>query len=110
MNCGGIKFGALVPCPDCEAPATGNLDLDIMFSDHNISEPKLRELGEVIKEIAKVAPNDAVTFWTFIRYISEHQSHILSAEVPQAIAAEVEQTYNAITFPDISLEDSEEDS
>ena len=33
LHCGEIKFGALCPCPQCQADSTGNVDLDIAFSD-----------------------------------------------------------------------------
>jgi hypothetical protein len=49
FNCVAIKFGALCPCFECGAPASGQMNLDIAFSDHHFSRHTLEEFGEVIK-------------------------------------------------------------
>ena len=37
LNCGEKKFGAICPCPSCQAESTGDINLDIAFSDHHMS-------------------------------------------------------------------------
>jgi hypothetical protein len=45
LYCGKTKFGALVPCPYCHIKGTGNIMLDIKFSDHHFSNHTLLALG-----------------------------------------------------------------
>jgi len=33
FNCGNVKFGALCECDKCGIASTGDMDLDILFSD-----------------------------------------------------------------------------
>ena len=32
FNCGDIKFGAICPCPKCQAESSGDMELDIRAS------------------------------------------------------------------------------
>lgn len=77
LNCGGIKCGALVPCDACSSPATGNLTLDIAFTDHRIPREKLLELGAVVSEIHRVCDDKSLCLWTFLQYVSLHHPAIL---------------------------------
>lgn len=45
LTCGGIKFGALVPCTKCGSPPLGDERVDILFTDHNFGYSTLKELG-----------------------------------------------------------------
>ncbi len=49
-GCGGTKFGAIVPCPECHLDSTGNFEMDVRFSDHHISHRTINEFGAVLKK------------------------------------------------------------
>ena len=53
LTCGDVKFGAICPCPNCGVSSTGNMQLDIAFSDHHLSRRTLDELGAVVAEIGR---------------------------------------------------------
>ena len=72
LYCGKTKFGAFNPCPSCDAPATGDHNLDIAFSDHRVPVADLEQLGKVIRAINAVTENQDVRFWSFISYISRN--------------------------------------
>jgi len=38
LNCGEVKFGAICPCPKCNVESTGDMNLDIAFSDHHMAK------------------------------------------------------------------------
>jgi len=107
LNCGDLKFGAICPCPSCQVASSGNMELDIAFSDHYVDESSLRELGALLQQIREAAAEEeepaAVTFWTFMRYISEHQSEVLQATVPREYAQRVGEIYESLTIPEIHL-------
>ena len=84
FNCGSTKFGALVPCRECNGAASGNMDLDIAFSDHVISEATIGAFGDVIKAIRLSCDDDDLRFWAFVRYVSVHHPDILQIKQPEA--------------------------
>jgi hypothetical protein len=106
FNCGDIKFGAICPCPTCEAKSTGNMGLDITFSDHNIDEASLKELGLLIQKFKTQCNDQCLVFWAFIRYISENHPHILSASVPNDIEEDVNRLYESTSIPSIEIKPS----
>src|SRR5947208_1440674 len=54
FNCGATKFGASCPCPECQRASTGDMGLDIAFSDHHWSEATLKAFGEVVRSLRRV--------------------------------------------------------
>lgn len=103
LNCGEIKFGALCPCPQCQASSTGDVDLDIAFSDFHICEDDLRELGDVLKVIRFRSNDNEVRFWTFLHFISERHPHILKITLPDEMAAAVSDLYESLPIPNIVI-------
>jgi hypothetical protein len=93
FRCGNVKFGAICPCERCGLSSTGNIQLDIAFSDHHLSHQQLQFFGSVVEAIRKVSDDDVGGFWTFIRYVSAHHPSILTANVPPDLVDRV----NAIT-------------
>ena len=103
LNCGEVKFGAICPCPKCEVSSTGNVELDIVFSDHHIPEKSLKDLGKVVEHFSAKTDDTVVAFWSFIRYISENQQSILQADVPDAFAERVAEIYSQDEIPKVTL-------
>jgi hypothetical protein len=103
LNCGEIKFGALCPCPQCQAGSTGNVDLDIAFSDFCIREDILRELGEFLQVIRFRSNDDELVFWTFLHYISQRHPHILKMTLPDDMAGAVMDLYECLPVPNIII-------
>jgi len=103
LSCGNVKFGALVPCPKCGVPNCGNIDVNIAFSDHHLSEAALKALGGIIHAIEPHSSDPAERFWTFIEYVSLNHPRILKVN----LAPEAKETCDAIlakaTLPQLDL-------
>ena len=110
FNCGDLKFGALVPCPSCSAPATGDVNLDIAFSDHRISEDDLGKLGEVVAAIKTQSEDQQLCFWTFIHYVSVHHPSILGVKLSPDVQASAEAILGGLTLPKFTVELEPDDS
>ena len=104
MNCGNVKFGAICPCAECGVASTGDMRLDIAFSDHHLSARTLKQLGAVVRALREpgalgaqaqearaqdAEARDAVRFWAFITYVSRNHPSILTADAPPELAPAV---------------------
>jgi hypothetical protein len=111
LRCGHSKFGALCPCPKCGMGSTGDMQLDIAFSDHRMSQETIANLGKVIAVIREAAnangdadaERDSLCFWSFITYISRNHSSILHADAPPELSAKVNELLARITFPPVEI-------
>ena len=99
FSCGDTKFGALNPCPSCSAPSTGDINLDIAFSDHRIPKDSLEKLGEVVAAIHTESNDDELCFWTFIYYVSVNHPSVLSVELNSDLQSKAESLLNGLTLP-----------
>jgi hypothetical protein len=81
FKCGATKFGALCPCAACQSAASGNIDLDIAFSDHWMSPATLEAFGEVIRAIGRVCDDEEVRFHAFLHYVSTQHPEILQIDL-----------------------------
>ncbi|MDB5310228.1 MAG: hypothetical protein JWO38_4430 [Gemmataceae bacterium] len=88
FNCGHTKFGAICPCPECSVASTGDMDLDIAFSDHRMSVATLGAFGEVVRAIRRVCEDDQLRFWSFIRFVSVNHPEVLGVNMPADQQAE----------------------
>lgn len=107
FNCGHTKFGAICPCPECQVSSTGDISLDIAFSDHRMSVATIGAFGKVIQAIRKVCDNDQLRFWTFIRYVSVHHDTILGVQLPPEQQAECDAVLARADPPLVAVEESE---
>ena len=82
FTCGHTKFGAICPCPECGVSSTGDMSLDIAFSDHRMSVATIGAFGEVIRAIRRVCPDDRERFWVFISYVSTNHPSLLGVNMP----------------------------
>ena len=87
LNCGETKFGALCPCPSCQAGPTGDINLDIAFSDHHIAVETIKDFGEVVRAIRRECDDDGLRFWSFIAFVSSHHPEILQVDLDPEISA-----------------------
>ncbi len=82
FNCGHTKFGAICACEACGAGSTGNMGLDILFSDHHMSVATLGAFGRVVRAIREVCSDDELRFWSFIRFVCVHHPDLLDVNMP----------------------------
>lgn len=106
FNCGHMKFGAIVPCPECQVSSTGDMNLDIAFSDHRISPATIEAFGEVVRAIQRVCADDELRFWAFIRFISVNHGDILGVEMPPDQAAECDAVLARANPPVVTVGES----
>jgi hypothetical protein len=64
--------------------SSGDISLDISFSDHRLSIQTLEAFGKVIQSIRQVCDDGNLRFWSFIRYVSLHHSDLLGVEMSEA--------------------------
>jgi hypothetical protein len=107
FNCGHTKFGAIVPCPECKVGSTGDMNLDIAFSDHRMSVATIGAFGEVVRAIRRVCEDDQLRFWAFIRFVSVNYGDILGVQMPPGQAAECDAVLARAHPPPVTVEESE---
>jgi len=107
LNCGDIKGGVLIPCSKCEAPATGNLGLDIAFSDHRIPREKLLELGSIVSEIHRICKDESLCLWTFLQYVTLHHPSILEIHLKDEAKEAVESVLARLNIAPVSVSTTE---
>jgi len=107
FNCGATKFGALCPCPECEAASTGDVGLDIAFSDHRMSEATLAAFGAVVRSIRQVCDDDQLRFWSFIEYVATRHPDVLGLELPAEERARCDDVLARAKPPPVVVEESE---
>ena len=103
LNCGEVKFGAICPCPKCEVASTGDMGLDIAFSDHNIEKQSLEDLGKVVAAIHRVSSDSELCFWTFIYYVSTNHSDILGVSLKPDLETSCREILSQAAFPPVKL-------
>jgi hypothetical protein len=106
LNCGDTKFGAICPCPGCNVASTGNMQLDITFSDHHMSVDTLKAFGGVVKAIKQVCDDDQLRFWSFIRYVSLHHPDILGVKLPPQEEINCDVVLARANAPAVEIEES----
>ena len=106
FNCGHTKFGAICPCPECSVPSTGDMNLDIAFSDHRMSVATLGAFGEVVRAIRQVCDDDQLRFWSFIRYVSVYHPDVLGINQPPEQQAECDAVLARAHPPPVAVEES----
>jgi hypothetical protein len=107
FHCGETKFGAIVPCPECNVGSTGNMQLDIAFSDHRISKETIAAFGKVVQAIRQVCDDDELRIWSFLQYISINHPDLLKINLDPEMAAKTEATLVAANPPPVSVVESE---
>lgn len=103
LSCGEVKWGALCPCEKCGVASSGDMNVDIAFSDHHYSKRTLVQFGAVVAAINAVSDDDDVAAWAFIRYVSDNHPGILSADTPSEIQGEVERVLNNADLPPVQV-------
>jgi hypothetical protein len=106
LNCGEVKFGAICPCPKCQVSSTGDMQLDIAFSDHHLGRQSLEQLGAVVAAIHRVSSDEQLCFWTVIRYISLHHPTILGVNLDPDIQGKCDALLAQVALPSVSLHPS----
>jgi len=106
FNCGEIKFGAICPCPKCQIKSSGDMGLDIAFSDHHYDVETLKEFGGVIRAIHSATDDPQTRFWAFIQYVSEHHPSILKVDLKPEMKARVTDALHSVAFPSVTLRES----
>lgn len=116
LNCGEMKFGALVPCPcqfnlvDFEQLTSaedllGNQDanLAIAFSDHHYDKQTLQEFGAVIKAINERCPDRQLAHTAFLAYVTWNFPEILKVEFDSQLHRRCLELLTPITLPSVTL-------
>ena len=107
LNCGETKFGAICPCPKCMVSSSGDMQLDIVFSDHHVAITTLKGLGQVIQSIREISDDDQSRFWAFIHYVATRHPDLLGVRMPEEEQQRYEELVTLANPPDVIFEASE---
>ena len=126
LNCGAVKFGAFIPCLECEfnmvdviamsqeakqsardVLAREDVNLSISFSDHNFEVSTLEQFGQVIKSIKQICPDRELARWSFLKYVSGKYPDILTARFPPYLSTKIFQVLAQVDLPEVELRESE---
>jgi len=83
--------------------STGDMGLDIAFSDHRMSKQSLEELGAVVAAIHKASADNELCFWTFIRYVARNHPTILGVELKPELEHKCDQLLQDIKLPSVII-------
>lgn len=108
LNCGATKFGAICPCPDCGVASTGDMNLDIAFSDHHLSVSTLEGFGGVVRAIREVCGDDELRFWSFIHHVSQHHPDVLGVTLSADQFDRCAEVIARANPPPVEVEESDE--
>ncbi|MES2461879.1 MAG: hypothetical protein V4671_14945 [Armatimonadota bacterium] len=103
LSCGGVKFGALVPCLDCGAQPTEGMEIDILFSDHWMDIKSLKQFGTVIRTINNASPREDLRQAAFLLYISEYHPSVLRYDLTAEFVPVVRDFLSGLTLPTVEL-------
>ena len=107
LNCGATKFGAICPCPECQVSTSGSMNLDIVFSDHNMSQNTLKAFGETVRTIRRVCDDDHLRFWSFVHYVSTHHPDLFGVDLSEQQRDRCEEVIARANPPPVLFEESE---
>jgi hypothetical protein len=103
FNCGEIKFRSIGPCPRCQIASSGDIGLDMAFSERQYDVETLQEFAGVLKAIHSAVDDPSTRFWAFIQYVSEHHPVILKANTPPELRDRVIGVLRGIVLPPVTL-------
>ena len=106
FNCGEIKFGAFFPCPKCQVKSSGDMGLDIAFSDHHYDVETLKEFGSVIRAIQTTSDDPRTRFAAFLHFVSEHHPSIFKVDLKPEMKAKVTDALHGFVLPSVTLRES----
>jgi len=107
LNCGKIKIGALCPCPGCGLSSSGDVDLDLLFSDHHLTPESLSQLGRVIGNIRSSTTDDELFSSTVLHFVQLQNPNLLTCDVESSQLKEVKRLLASLNFPPVMLAESE---
>lgn len=99
LSCGEIKFGALNSCIACGASPSGNMDLDILFTDHYYDQTTLKEFGAVIAVIGTKILDRKLKFWAFLNHISDHYPEVLTIKLEPETRSKIQSVLRNVDLP-----------
>ena len=102
FDCGNIKFGAICPCPNCGTSSTGNIELDILFSDHRFRVETLEQAGEIIRRLRQASDHETA-FWTFLHYISLCHPHVLTVTLQESMLERANDLLKSVELPPVDF-------
>jgi hypothetical protein len=104
FGCGHLKFGALLPCAECQAGPTGQNELDITFSDQVFTVETLREFGDFVQTLHALTERREVQFWAFMQFLTEEHPSILTADTPVELRPMVTELLAHVGTPAITVQ------
>src|SRR5262249_59999101 len=87
--------------------STGNVHLDMAFSDHRLSEETLRAFGEVVRSIHRACDDRELCFWSFIYYVCTHHPDIVEIDLSEEQKALFAAVLASAHPPRVKVEESQ---
>ena len=103
LSCGAIKFGALCPCSGCGVSTCGDMDLDILFSDHYLARSSLEELGTIIEVLCHASGDPELRFAAFLHLMAQQPPQFLQGSFTPEGQREIEALLEGLELPQVTL-------
>ena len=104
LRCGDRKVGALTQCPGCGSGPSGDLELDILFSDHQMSHGDLDHFSEVIRKINSATSGFPGSFRAFMVHVGTQYPELLTIVLPEEEVGKMEKVLEGL---DLEVRDLE---
>jgi parallel beta-helix repeat protein len=107
LNCGKIKIGALCPCPCCGLSSSGDVDLDLLFSDHHLTPESLSQLGQVIGNIRSSTTDDELFSSAVLHFVQLQNPNLLTYDIESSQLKQVKRLLASLNLQPVTLVASE---
>jgi hypothetical protein len=84
--------------------STGDVQLDIRFSDHHYEYETLLQFGAVVRGIHARCGDAEICFWAFIHYVSRSHPTILRVTLETGMAKSVEEVMRGVELPEVVVQ------
>lgn len=101
--CGEIKFGAICPCPACSVATSGDMTLDILFSDHYLAKETLEQFGHIVRAIQEEAGDPQFGFYAFLYHVSRNYPDLLQYETSPQGAQQIAALLAPLDLPRVDV-------
>lgn len=101
LRCGALKFGALTACDACRRPAAPQLEVNLLFSSHELHGTTLRALGQVVQALRRADADEAATVGAVLRYVALRQPGRLAMQASSADLAEWDTLLERARVPEV---------
>lgn len=101
LNCGQMKFGAMVACAACRQPAAPRIEVNLLFSSHYLHPATLKALQPVVLALHRACADHEQAVHALLRYVARRQPNLLAFDGPPAETAALDELLSRAGLPEV---------